>query len=75
MRRRRWGSSHKLVGRGSGNGVDDEGVGGEQEGRSSKGRVHKKNPGKSVVFCQTGGGISEGSKMPNLYFGKVFFQF
>ena len=21
-----------------------------------------------------GGGVSEGSKMPNLYFGKVFFQ-
>ena len=29
--------------------------------------------GKSLVFCQTGG-VLEGSKMPNLYFGKVFFQ-
>ena len=41
-----------------------------------KGRLHKTKSGKSVVFCQTGGGgrVSEGSKMPNLYFGKVFFQ-
>ena len=36
-----------------------------------KGRVHKSKSGKSLVFCQTGGrgGVSEGSKMPNLYFG------
>ena len=35
----------------------------------AKGRVHKSKSGKSLVFCQTGGGVSEGSKMPNLYFG------
>ena len=40
---------------------------------SEKGRLQKKS-GKSLVFCKTGGGVSEGSKMPNLYFGKVFFQ-
>ena len=34
--------------------------------QNNKGRVHKTNTGKSLVFCQTGG-ISEGSKMPNLY--------
>ena len=35
----------------------------------------RKKSGKSVFFCQTGdGGVSEGSKMPNLYFEKVFFQ-
>ena len=29
-----------------------------------------KKTGKSLVFCQRGGGeVSEGSKMPNLYFG------
>ena len=36
----------------------------------------EKKTGKNVVFCQTGGGgvVSDGSKMPNFYFGKVFFQ-
>ena len=39
------------------------------------GKVAKKKTGKSLVFCQTGGGrVSDGSKMPNFYFGKVFFQ-
>ena len=37
-----------------------------------KGRGPKKT-GKSLVFCQTGG-VSDGSKMPNCYFGKVIFQ-
>ena len=40
-----------------------------------KGRVHKKNPEKMWSFAKLGGGgVSDGSKMPNLYFGKVFFQ-
>ena len=36
-----------------------------------KGRVHKTKSGKSLVFSYTGGRgeVSEGSKMPNLYFG------
>ena len=41
----------------------------------SKGRVHKKKTEKVWSFAKPGGGgVSEGSKMPNLYFGKVFFQ-
>ena len=39
----------------------------------TKGRVHKKNPEKMWSFAKLGG-ISDGSKMPNFYFGKVFFQ-
>ena len=36
----------------------------------SKGRVHKKKPEKVWSFAKPGGGgVSEGSKMPNLYFG------
>ena len=31
------------------------------------------NPEKVWSFAK-GGGVSEGSKMPNLYFGKVFFS-
>ena len=35
-----------------------------------KGRVHKKKPEKVWSFAKPGGrGVSEGSKMPNLYFG------
>ena len=41
----------------------------KQTNKTNKGRVHKTKSGKSLVFCQTGGGVSEGSKMPNLYFG------
>ena len=41
----------------------------------SKGRVRKKNPEKVWSFAKLGGGgVSDGSKMPILYFGKVFFQ-
>ena len=33
------------------------------------------NPEKVWSFAKLGGGgVSEGSKMPNLYFGKVFFS-
>ena len=40
-----------------------------------KGRVRKKNPEKIGFFAKRGGGrVSDGSKMPNFYFGKVFFQ-
>ena len=42
---------------------------------NAKGRVHKKNRKKCGPLPNRGGGrVSEGSKMPNLYFGKVFFQ-
>ena len=35
----------------------------------------EKKPEKMWSFAKLGGGgVSEGSKMPNLYFGKVFFQ-
>ena len=35
----------------------------------------KKKPEKMWSFAKLGGGgVSDGSKMPNLYFGKVFFQ-
>ena len=34
----------------------------------AKGRVHKKKPEKVWSFGKPGG-VSEGSKMPNLYFG------
>ena len=35
----------------------------------------KKNPEKMWSFAKLGGGgVSDGSKMPNFYFGKVFFQ-
>ena len=33
----------------------------------------KKNPEKMWSFAKLGG-VSDGSKMPNFYFGKVFFQ-
>ena len=39
-----------------------------------KGRVQKKKCSKSMVFYQTRGGVSEGNKKPNPFFGKVFFQ-
>ena len=36
----------------------------------AKGRVHKKNRKKVWSFAKPGGGgVSESSKMPNLYFG------
>ena len=35
----------------------------------------KKKPEKMWSFAKLGGGgVSDGSKMPNFYFGKVFFQ-
>ena len=35
----------------------------------------KKKPEKVWSFAKLGGGgVSDGSKMPNCYFGKVFFQ-
>ena len=41
---------------------------------ATKGRLQKKTL-KSLVFYPPGGGwLLEGSKKPNLYFGKVFFQ-
>ena len=42
----------------------------------SKGRLRrKKNRKKSGLLPNWGGGgVSDGSKMPNCYFGKVFFQ-
>ena len=40
----------------------------------TKGRVRKKNRKKCGLLPNWGGRVSEGSKMPNFYFGKVFFQ-
>ncbi len=40
----------------------------------TKGRGQKKKCSKSMVFYQTRGGVSEGNKKPNPFFGKVFFQ-
>ena len=37
------------------------------------GKVAGKKSGKSVVFCQTGGGSSRVNKKPNLEFANVFF--
>ena len=39
-----------------------------------KGRVQKKNAAKLWSFTKPGGGVSEGNKKPNPFFGKVFFQ-
>ena len=40
-----------------------------------KGMVPKKKKTEKVwSFAKLGGGVSEGSKKPNLYFGKVFFH-
>ena len=41
----------------------------------AKGRVRKKNRKKSGLLPNWGeGGVSDGSKMPNFYFGKVFYS-
>ena len=41
----------------------------------AKGRVQKKNAAKVWSFTKPGGGgVSEGNKKPNPFFGKVFFQ-
>ena len=40
-----------------------------------RGRLpEEKNPEKVWSFAKPGGGVLEGRKKPNLYFGKVFFS-
>ena len=47
---------------------------GSQKNLEPKGRVQKKNLGKSMVFYQTRGGSPRVMKKPNCFFGKVCFQ-